>query len=517
MTATRETGPSAGFPWWVLFGAVLLAAAYLPTLATRFDFVDDGNLVYPARAERLADHVAVWWENVAANYRHLGPFRPTLWAHWHVTAQFTGGREVGWRMARLGWCALAAGMLLWLMRELGARPAPALFAAAVAMWNPYRNEIWTSLTLSEGVAMPYALGALVCACRAARSPRPWPWDLAGALCVLVALGCKNTFAVLVPVQVFLRLTAGGDTLRDGLRRHGVSAALVSLTLLMPVAHFVYFKLNWRPGQYHLHGVEPGQAGRIVSSLAGALSLDFLTAGLVAAVVAWRAAGRDGAVEFLRRHRVALGAAALLLVLGSAVYMPIGAMSGRYTMPAVWGLDVALAVGLTGLAGLRPGLPTRVASGLLAVGLAGVLVASVGKQEKFRARAAMLWSVVEHVERAAPPGARLAWVSGDVSRGGLNVEEGIHVHWHLAARGRADVRVALYDDSGRPLNRCELPPPDGPPDLVAWGTGPAPEVLSAGEPRRFAARYWARWRGYECQVATSALTRPDALKGVAVGQ
>ena len=28
------------------------------------------------------------------------------------------------------------------------------------MWNPYRNEIWTSLTLSEGVAMPYALAGL---------------------------------------------------------------------------------------------------------------------------------------------------------------------------------------------------------------------------------------------------------------------------------------------------------------------------------------------------------------------
>src|SRR5439155_13511948 len=88
--------------------------------------------------------------------------------------------------------------------ELGVRPLPALFAAALAFWNPYRNEIWTSLTLSEGVAMPYALAALWCAARANRSRVAWPWDVASAVGVLAALGCKNVFAALVPVQVELR-------------------------------------------------------------------------------------------------------------------------------------------------------------------------------------------------------------------------------------------------------------------------------------------------------------------------
>ena len=36
------------FPWWIPAGGLLLAALYLPTLATPFDFIDDGNLVYPA-------------------------------------------------------------------------------------------------------------------------------------------------------------------------------------------------------------------------------------------------------------------------------------------------------------------------------------------------------------------------------------------------------------------------------------------------------------------------------------
>ena len=86
---------------------------------------------------------------------------------------------------------LAAGMMLWLMRELRIHPIAAFLATAVALWNPYRNEIWTSLSLAEGVAMPYALLALVCAVRAARSSRSWVWDLVGVACVLTALGCKS--------------------------------------------------------------------------------------------------------------------------------------------------------------------------------------------------------------------------------------------------------------------------------------------------------------------------------------
>src|SRR6266404_6192433 len=40
-------------PCWVPLGAILIAALYAPTLQTRFDFIDDGNLVYPTQAMPL--------------------------------------------------------------------------------------------------------------------------------------------------------------------------------------------------------------------------------------------------------------------------------------------------------------------------------------------------------------------------------------------------------------------------------------------------------------------------------
>src|SRR5262249_29828279 len=147
------------------------------------------------------------WQKIVANYEHLGPFRPVLWAHWELAADLFRGDAAKWHFARLVWSGVAVAALLALLRQLRLLPAASLSAAALAFWNPYRNEIWTSLTLSEGVAMPYALAALWCAARANRSEWAWPWDLASVLGVVAALGCKNVFAALVPAQVYLRLYA----------------------------------------------------------------------------------------------------------------------------------------------------------------------------------------------------------------------------------------------------------------------------------------------------------------------
>src|SRR5262245_53401275 len=235
--------PSRRFlgPWQILLWGSLLASIYVPTLATRFDFIDDGYTVYPSGPTALGERLSLGWNKVVANYVNLGPFRPVLWAHWETEAELFHANSLLWRLARLLWTALSATAFLWLLRELGIGRAGSIAAVALAMWNPYRNEIWTSLTLSEGVAMPYALVALVCAVRACRSRHAWRWDLGGALCVLAALGCKNTFAALVPAQMLLRMTGGGLGLREGWRQHGRRACFLALTLMLPVVHYIVFR------------------------------------------------------------------------------------------------------------------------------------------------------------------------------------------------------------------------------------------------------------------------------------
>ncbi|QEL14189.1 hypothetical protein [Limnoglobus roseus] len=476
------------FPVWIALGAVALAAGYAPTLRAPFDFIDDGNLVYPAPpGTTLGGHVELWWQKVHANYEHLGPFRPTLWAHWEVFANVCGGEAKLWRAVRFVWCGLAAGMLLWLFRELKVHPVAALVAGAVAMWNPYRNEIWTSLTLGEGVAMPYALLALVAARKGAHAERPLAWDVVSILGVVTALGCKNTFVALIPAQVALRMFPDGLTLRDGWRRNGWRALALALTVVLPAVHFVYFKLNWHPGQYVPQKPSVEQFVRVLSSLKGAIGLDFLGAGLALALTCV-------VIQRAEHPSVAAGgllAAPLLIAAGVVVYLPMDMMSGRYAMPGVWGLDVLIALLLTRLIQLPPSLWQKLAWVGIGIGVLLVLAANLIRQEKIAARSRLLWDVVHYLEQNAGPNAQVAWVSGDSTAGELNVEEGIHVRWHLLNRGRPDISIGLFDRDGKPLDRVELPPLAGEPTFRIAG-GP-------GEGQTFREPYQLGRKVYECSV------------------
>jgi hypothetical protein len=462
-------------PHWIALGGLVLALGYLPTLVAPFDFVDDGNLVYPSPPSSLTEHARIWWDKVRANVDHLGPFRPTLWAHWEVFANTLGPDPVAWRAVRLVWCGLAAGALLWLMHAFGIPPAAALLASAAAMWNPYRNEIWTSLTLAEGVAMPYALGAIAAARQAATSRRPAVWDAIAVGGLLVALGCKNTFVAIVPAMLAARLYP------DGWRANRWRAAVYLLPLLLPAGHFVYFRLNWQPGQYTTPGPSWEQAARIAGWLRGGAGLDFIGVGLAlgAGVIFWsrksqRPPGAPGG-RSPTQHRPAVLCGALLLLAGVAVYLPVSIMAARYTLPAVWGFDLLFALLLARLLAQPAARPRRLALAAVAGGLAVMAVANVARQEKLAARSRMLWAALYHVETTAPADARIAWASGDA----LNAEEGIHFAWHLRHRGRPDIRVGLFDADGRPIPRVELPPLAGPPAL---------RVSAAGPGREFAATY-----------------------------
>ncbi|MFO0804545.1 MAG: hypothetical protein U0791_15645 [Gemmataceae bacterium] len=496
------------FPRWIPLGGLLLAALYLPTLATPFDFIDDGNLVYPAEPGLgFRGHVALWWEKVEANYEHLGPFRPTLWVHWQIQANLFGGDPFLWRLHRFLWCGLAATMLLWLFRELKVQPVAALLAGAVAMWNPFRNEIWTSLTLAEGVAMPYAIFALIAARKASASPSPLKWELASMFAVLVALGCKNTFAALVPAQMLLRLWSEGAPFREAVRSNWRRTAMLGLTLILPAAHFIYFKNHWHPGQYETQPVSLAQFTRILNLLKGTIGLEFLGAGIVlSAVCLWKNRQRPPVAAG------GLAAALVLLAAGIVVYLPMSMIAGRYAMPAVWGLDILLAMLLTTLISLPASVWKKAAFAAVCAAVAVVAVSNVGRQEKFAARAKMLWEAVDYAEKNVPPGTRIAWMSGDSAAGGLNIEEGIHFQWHLYHRGRGDLRIGLFDEAGKPLNRVELPPLDGEPAFAFAGKSVQAREWEAE--RNIASNYWLGRKKYECQFArrsTRGFVAENAIK------
>src|SRR5262249_10553273 len=268
-----------------------------------------------------------------------GPFRPVAWGYWEGFGYLLGPDAFSWRLLRVIWAALASGSLLWLFKELGFGPLPSLVTGAVLMWNPFGNELWLGTTMPEGIAMPFALSALACAVRATRSRRPWLWDVLGVVAMIAALGCKNTFAALIPAQFLLRICPEGRHWRAGWQAHGRRACLVALTVAFPIAHYVTFKMNPHPGQYPTTTPKLDCLVQMLKAVNGTLALDYIGVGLAMAAtfVGIKALG-----DVWNRCRGALVAGLALFACGIGIYLPIGNVAPRYAIPAAWGAAIGLA-------------------------------------------------------------------------------------------------------------------------------------------------------------------------------
>lgn len=192
-------------------------------------------------------------------------------------------------------------------------------------------------------------------------------------------------------------------------------------------------------------------------------------------------------------------------------MPLPMMAARYTMPAVWGVDVLFALLLTLLVGLPKSWPQKLAWLAVGLGLLAVAVAHWGRQERVAARSEMLWQVVHHLEQELPAGSGVAWVSGESSRGELNQEEGIHVAWHILHRGQNDIWVTLVDRDGGLIERVELPPPAGEP-AYRLVPGNAEETAGWVEEANFRVPYRFGKKAYESRLERR-IDSPDQGAGM----
>ena len=196
----------------------------------------------------------------------------------------------------------------------------------------------------------------------------------------------------------------------------------------------------------------------------------------------------------------------MLAFGIGIYLFIPGVSGRYTMPAVWGADLWIAALLSALAAAPPSALRRAAHALLGVGLIVVAAENLGSQDKFAARANLLWQAVEFVEATASRSDTIAWMGGP----DLNVEEGIHFSWHLHGRAREDLSVQLLDAEGRTVNRPGVQLSTHSPSFLITGPSAPRPGVEWHLLKRFTASYWGGWRTHSCDVWGRSLSQnlPD---------
>jgi hypothetical protein len=272
--------------------------------------------------------------------------------------------------------------------------------------------------------------------------------------------------------------------------------LLALPLAMPAVHFVSYRADWHPGQYALALPTVSHLLATSRNLAGAIGVDFLGVGLVMALVVVLVTVRPLLPGLWLRWRGPLAAGTALVIGGVAVYLPVTGIAARYSMPAAWGIDLALAVLFSELARAAAGWKRPAAALALGCGLAAALLANFGKQDKFIQRVALLWQTLARVERDAPANACIGWLSSTA----LDAEEGIHFAWHLKHRGRRpDLKLRLFTADGQSMQRVELPPVQETPDLFVSGAAAPPPSGPWCVLETFTAPYWAGKRCWHCYL------------------
>jgi hypothetical protein len=264
-----------------------------------------------------------------------------------------------------------------------------------------------------------------------------------------------------------------------------------------VAHYVVFLSTWRPGQYETR-LSWSQGAGMVKALVSAAGLPALGLGvaLAAAALARRRVGP------WHDYPQAWRAGWVLVILGLGIYLPMPGVSGRYTIPAAWGTDLLLAALVSTLARQPAGRLGQAARVGLCAGLLVVLGMLLGRQDKFAARADLLWQVMTYLEgrAASGPGKCLAWVDGPDLPG----SEALHFYWHMRARGLMLPTFREFDRRGDPVYR---------PETLVVGCFPLAALTGEPEPpprdrwrlhREFAAPYRGGLAAYRCYLWTTAV-------------
>ncbi|MGH7428340.1 MAG: hypothetical protein ACREJ4_08290 [Candidatus Methylomirabilaceae bacterium] len=441
-------------PWWLI--ALLVASLcvlYASTVSQPFDFEDDGNLVYSSAPHSgFGDRLALVWSRTLAELHHDGPFRPVLWAYFELHNYTFGLDVVRWRVARLGTLGVSAFLFLVLLLDLGVPRYAAALAIAVGLLAPVRSAIWYRLAFLEALAMPMVLLALIAARKASRSERPFSWDVVGSLSILGAMLTKNVFVSALPAQVLLRVWQDGRQFGEGVRAQWRPALALSLIAAVPMGHLVYFKYAVEAHSWYKVGIPSIEAthAMVWAVLWRASGYEFIGPGLALAavgVIASPVARRWALEERLRRVWIV---GLLLMLSGILVYVPLRAVTGRYTVPAAWGVDMLDAALLSCVPAITWRGLRRAIYAALALGCAVLVVVNLYHQQRFISRCAVLWHTAQWLMRESPPEARVMVIGPAISEA-----EVVHLRGHLRGQSeRHDVHIDIAE-SANALGAADL--------------------------------------------------------------
>jgi len=233
----------------LLLAAVVLGI-YFPVLNADWSAKDDWTVTLIGREHPPHPQMAKWAEvyDHFGNYglrndlHTWGRFRPVYWALVTVEAHVFHNHPRLWHLDTILIGIATVLVFYGSLRMLG---MGALAATMCGLWMILSaGELWTELQIAEKPAMLLVMLAVLGFVRGARVGRLCAWDWLALLCAAMAGGMKESFTLLLPAMVLLRVvlqvgwfheTRWPDALRN-LRWLIIAAALVCVAQLGMAAY-----------------------------------------------------------------------------------------------------------------------------------------------------------------------------------------------------------------------------------------------------------------------------------------
>ena len=440
------------------FGTALLAAAllclfYAGTISQPFDFEDDGVFGYSASATGdISGMFSAISNRTMDDFQTNGPFRPVIWAYFEIQSLLFATSAVARHFVRLGFLFASAMTFHLLLRQLRFSTIVSFVVTLLCFTAPARASIWYRFGLTEGIAMPFVLFALLSAAKACESSRALKWDLACIACTMIALLTKNIFVAIFPALILLRVWHAHESLFESLKKRGGRAVWICVPVVIPVIHFIAFRsLVQAHSSYRVTTPNLMTVLSMLRTCWIASGLEFLSVGVALALIAaiWSKEGRQ---YLWNREQARLAVlSCLTLLAGVAIYLPVlnsNGPAGRYTIPAVFGIDIAMAVLLSAVLLTPSGLWRRMSLIAACIAFVGILGENLFSQRAFGARCNALWELTERMTQL-PAGSQV-----DIQAGSMSDAEAFHLESHVAGSGRRDIKIGRPEKSLKIDSSCE---------------------------------------------------------------
>lgn len=204
---------------------ILLSGLLFPAIGADFHIIDDHELLdFSMRSPTF--------ESAFRADLEFGRFRPLYYAVRLAQVRLLGTNPIVWHVGYLFIGLITCALFYRLLRYL-ARPLLAGLGVLMLILFPYAPMIWVRLGPQEGIGTLLLIAALICIVESVR--RPGRSGLIAELAIVSLAGCaafyKESFALLIPALIVIRIILQLPSLRDDAQRPRLLLSIAALLLI----------------------------------------------------------------------------------------------------------------------------------------------------------------------------------------------------------------------------------------------------------------------------------------------